>query len=86
MGAALQKSKSTLIDLLGKVCMIINFVCMHDTCVTFNVQYLFLTQELYPSNMVLDQFVQMQQCILLEEWDRFIQVVFQQSVEVGIYV
>lgn len=35
--------------------------------------------------MVLDQFVEIHQCIVPEEWDRFVQIVYRQLVEVGIY-
>ena len=42
-------------------------------------------QELYPSYMVLDQFVQLHQYFVPEEWDKFVQVVFQQSVEVSVW-
>ena len=49
------------------------------------VRCAFLMQELYPSSMVLDQFVEIHQCIVPEEWDRFVRMVYRQFVEVGIY-
>ena len=35
--------------------------------------------------MVLDQFAEIHQCIVPEEWDRFTQIVYRQFLEVGIY-